>query len=123
MKQKADFIITGRIGKIDAKEKVAHIDVATKYTYKDKDDNWKDRTVWNRVTLFKKQHERVTEIGVGDLVTFEGRVGQSSYERNGVRHYNVDLTVNDFTIERRKGEQATTTNDTPPAEDDDHVPF
>lgn len=82
-----------------------------------------DRTVWNRVTLFKKQHERVTEIGVGDLVTFEGRVGQSSYERNGVRHYNVDLTVNDFTTERRKGEQATTTNDTPPAEDDDHVPF
>src|SRR3546814_5065301 len=74
---------------------------------------------WNRVTLFKKQHERVTEIGVGDLVTFEGRVGQSSYERNGVRHYNVDLTVNDFTIERRKGEQATTTNDTPPAADDD----
>lgn len=123
MKQKADFIITGRIGKIDAKEKVAHIDVATNYPYKDKDDNWKDRTVWNRVTLFKKQHERVTEIGVGDLVTFEGRVGQSSYERNGVRHYNVDLTVNDFTIERRKGEQATTTNDTPPAEDDDHVPF
>ena len=123
MKQKADFIITGRIGKIDAKEKVAHIDVATKYPYKDKDDNWKDRTVWNRVTLFKKQHERATEIGVGDLVTFEGRVGQSSYERNGVRHYNVDLTVNDFTIERRKGEQATTTNDTPPAEDDDHVPF
>ncbi len=123
MKQKADFIITGRIGKIDAKEKVAHIDVATKYPYKDKDDNWKVRTVWNRVTLFKKQHERVTEIGVGDLVTFEGRVGQSSYERNGVRHYNVDLTVNDFTIERRKGEQATTTNDTPPAEDDDHVPF
>ena len=123
MKQKADFIITGRIGKIDAKEKVAHIDVATKYPYKDKDDTWKDRTVWNRVTLFKKQHERVTEIGVGDLVTFEGRVGQSSYERNGVRHYNVDLTVNDFTIERRKGEQATTTNDTPPAEDDDHVPF
>src|SRR3546814_18747952 len=89
MKQKADFIITGRIGKIDAKEKVAHIDVATKYPYKEKDDNWKDRTVWNRVTLFKKQHERVTEIGVGDLVTFEGRVGQSSYERNGVRHYNV----------------------------------
>src|SRR3546814_7739886 len=80
-------------------------------------------TVWNRVTLFKKQHERVTEIGVGDLVTFEGRVGQSSYERNGVRHYNVDLNVNDFTIERRKGEQATTTNDTPTAEDDDHVPF
>src|SRR3546814_6141928 len=73
MKQKADFIITGRIGKIDAKEKVAHIDVATKYPYKDKDDNWKDRTVWNRVTLFKKQHERVPEIGVGDLVTFEGR--------------------------------------------------
>jgi len=124
MKQKADFIITGRIGKIDAKEKVTHIDVATNYPYKDKDDNWKDRTVWNRVTLFKKQHERATEIGVGDLVTFEGRVGQSSYEQNGVRHYNVDLTVNDFTIERRKGEQATTTNDTPPAEDDDdHVPF
>src|SRR3546814_7112726 len=44
MKQKADFIITGRIGKIDAKEKVAHIDVATKYPYKDKDDNWKDRS-------------------------------------------------------------------------------
>jgi len=125
MKQKANFIITGRIGKIDAKEKVTHIDVATNYPYKDKDDNWKDRTVWNRVTLFKNQHERATEIGVGDLVTFAGRVGQSSYELNGVRHYNVDLTVADFTIERRKGEQAPPTNDTPLADDegDDDIPF
>ena len=124
MKQKADFIITGRIGKIDAKEKVAHIDVATNYPYKDNDDNWQHRTVWNRVTLFKKQHERAIEIGTGDLVTFEGRVGQSSYEQNGVRHYKVDLTANDFTIERRKGEQAPATNDAPPADDDDEdVPF
>src|SRR3546814_20899753 len=113
MKQKADFIITGRIGKIDAKEKVAHIDVATKYPYKGKDDNWKDRTVWNRVTLFKKQHERVTEIGVCALVTFEGRVGQSSYERTGVRHYKVDLTANDFTTTRRKGEQEQPPTDNP----------
>src|SRR3546814_19536571 len=40
LKQNADFIITGRIGKTDAKEQVAQIAVATKNTYKDKDQNW-----------------------------------------------------------------------------------
>src|SRR3546814_17821082 len=58
MKQKADFIITGRIGKIDAKEKVAHIDVATKYPKQDQDDNWTYPTVWNRVTLSTNTTER-----------------------------------------------------------------
>ena len=124
MKQKAEFNITGRIGKIDAKDKVTHIDIATNYPQRD-GDGWKDFTVWNRVTLFKAQRERATEIGVGDLVTFKGRVGQNSYEQGGTRHYTVDLTVFDFTIERRKGEPGPGAEQQPAGDDDqdDNVPF
>src|SRR3546814_16607942 len=58
MKQKADFLITGRIGKIAAKEKVAHIAISTKYHSKDKDANSKESTAWNPVTPSKKKQER-----------------------------------------------------------------
>ena len=45
MQNIAEFRILGRVGKVDAKEKVTHIDIASNYPRKD-GDSWKDDTHW-----------------------------------------------------------------------------
>ena len=77
MQNIAEFRILGRVGKVDAKEKVTHIDIASNYPRKD-GDSWKDDTHWNRVTFFGKLTERAAKIGKGDLVHITGRVRQNS---------------------------------------------
>ena len=117
MQNIAEFRIIGRIGKVDAKEKVTHLDVASNYPRKD-GDTWKDDTHWNRVTCFGKQNERAAKIGKGDLVHITGRVRQNSYESEGIRHYTVDLIADRIATILKQ--------DRTPAEPegaDDDVPF
>ncbi|KTE02899.1 single-stranded DNA-binding protein [Sphingopyxis sp. H038] len=119
MQNCADFHIIGRVGKVDAKDKVTYLDVAANYPRKD-GDSWKDDTHWNSVTCFGKMHERAAKIGKGDLVRITGRVRQNSYESNGERHYTVDLIVDRMaTIIKAGGAPADRDDDV----QDDNVPF
>ena len=102
MQNIAEFRIIGRVGKVDAKEKVTHIDIASNYPRKD-GDSWKDDTHWNRVTFFGKLNERAAKIGKGDLVHITGRVRQNSYESNGETRYSVDLIAEGLGILARGG--------------------
>lgn len=100
MQNIAEFRIIGRIGKVEVKEKVTYVSVASNYTRKDGDD-WKTDTHWNSVTLFDKLAKRLTA-GKGDLVHITGRVRQNNYEAGGTTHYGVDLIADGIAILTRK---------------------
>src|SRR3546814_12107917 len=78
MQNIAEFRIIGRIGKIEVKEKVTYLSVASNYHRKDGDDGKTDAH-WNSVTLFDKLAKRLTA-AKGDLVHIIGRVRQNQYE-------------------------------------------
>ena len=100
MQNIAEFRIIGRIGKVEVKEKVTYLSVASNYNRKDGDD-WKTDTHWNSVTLFDKLAKRLTP-SKGDLVHITGRVRQDNYEAEGVTHYGVDLIADGIAILARK---------------------
>ena len=93
----AEFRIIGRIGKIDAKDKVTFVDVAANYNRKDGED-WKTDTHWNRVTCFSRTATRASAAGKGDLVHITGRVRQNSFEKDGATVYTVELITDSFSI-------------------------
>ncbi|NMN07531.1 MULTISPECIES: single-stranded DNA-binding protein [unclassified Novosphingobium] len=93
----AEFRIIGRIGKIDAKDKVTFIDVASNYN-RQEDGVWKTDTHWNRVTCFARVAERASKAGKGDLVHITGRVRQNSFEKEGVTIYTVELIADSFAV-------------------------
>ena len=93
----AEFHIIGRIGRIDAKEKVTYLDVASNYN-RQRDGEWEKSTKWNRVTLFSKNAERAGQATVGSLVRITGTVEQSRYDRDGKWQYSVDLLVDSFAV-------------------------
>ena len=102
----AEFHIIGRVGKIDARDKVTYVDVAANYNRKDDDGQWQSDTHWNRVTCFSRTAEKVARSGKGDLVRIIGRVRQSSYEDAGAVHYGTDLIADDYSVIARRGEAA-----------------
>ncbi|MDE2562834.1 MAG: single-stranded DNA-binding protein [Sphingomonadales bacterium] len=110
MQNIAEFRIIGRIGKVEIKDKVAFIDVASNYGRK-VDGNWEDDTHWNRVTVFGKNVERAGRIAKGDLIHLTGRVRQSSYTRDGERVYGVDLIADRFAVIARNGKPADQPHD------------
>jgi single-strand DNA-binding protein len=105
MQNIAEFRIIGRIGKIEVKEKVTYVSVASNYNRKDGDD-WKADTCWNSVTLFEKLAKRLNA-SKGDLVHITGRVRQNNYEAGGTTHYGVDLIADGIaTLAKKDGDPA-----------------
>ncbi|CCA89768.1 single-stranded DNA-binding protein [Novosphingobium sp. PP1Y] len=102
MQNVAEFRIIGRVGKVEIKDKVAFLDVAANYSRK-VDDQWEDDPHWHRLTLFGKNVERAKKIGKSDLLHVTGRVRQSSFERECVREYRVDLIAERFAVLVRSG--------------------
>ena len=100
MQNIAEFRIIGRIGKVEVKEKVTYVSVASNYNRKDGDD-WKSDAHWNSVTLFDKLAKRLTA-GKGDLVRITGRVLQNNYEAGGTTRYDVDLIADGIAILAKK---------------------
>ena len=110
MQNIAEFRIIGRIGKVEVKEKVTYLSVASNYNRKDGDE-WKTDAHWNSVTLFDKLAKRLTA-SKGDLVHITGRVRQNNYEAGGTTHYDVDLIADGIAILAKK--------DGGPADDEKH---
>lgn len=100
MQNIAEFRIIGRIGKVEVKEKVTYLSVASNYNRKDGDD-WMTDAHWNSVTLFDKLAKRLTA-SKGDLVHITGRVRQNQYEAGGSTHYGVDLIADAIAILAKK---------------------
>lgn len=103
MKNSAKFVITGNIGSIEIKDKVAFIDVCANYRRKAGED-WQDDPHWNRVTVFGAARlAAVAKMAKGDHVSLSGRIKQGSYEKNGQTVYTVDLAVSKIAVIDRDG--------------------
>ena len=98
----ATFQIIGRIGKINAGDKVTRISVASDRQVKDKDDNWSTEASWNDVTIFndalrkRLANEKVSK--KGNLLIFQGSIQSNSYEKDGKRVYQTNLVAQDFNV-------------------------
>lgn len=98
----AEFRIIGRIGKINAREKVTYVSVAANYNRRDGNE-WKTDTHWNSVVCFSNVAQQVESAGKGDLVHITGRVRESSHgEGNDVSH-RTELIADTFSILAKAG--------------------
>ena len=103
MFDKARFEIVGRVGQIKTFDKVLRVSIACNSSYK-KDGQWVPQTDWNEITIFNKSTIKyLTEnLTKGDYVRVEGRLRQSSFERNGERTYTTELLCEEFSRQPAK---------------------
>ncbi|WP_235199486.1 single-stranded DNA-binding protein [Sphingomonas sp. RIT328] len=99
----AEFRLIGRVGRIDVREKVAHVDVASDY-HRRSATGWLQDTHWNRVTLFGRLVRRAAQLIKGDIIHVTGRVRQNGYERDGGRIPSVELIAARFACLGRTAE-------------------
>ena len=97
----AQFRIIGRIGNINAKDKVTHISVASDRQVKD-GDTWTTKTDWNTVTVLSEAlRKRLANAKVGkkgNLMIFEGAIQTNAYEKDGEKVYSTSLIAQDVDV-------------------------
>lgn len=97
----AAFRIIGRIGNINAQDKVTHISIASDRQVKE-GDSWTTKTDWNTVTLLSEaMRKRLANAKVGkkgNLVIFEGSIQTNSYKKQGETVYSTSLIAQDFDV-------------------------
>jgi len=108
--------------------------VATNFSTKDKDGNWKNTTDWHNVVAFGNLAERCSQnLKKGSKVYVEGRIQYDDYEKDNVKRKSVSIILNDAVIIDRKEnvgntessaskEVSNSGNQAAPASDDD-LPF
>ena len=101
MTLKNRFTLIGRVGsdpELSTGEKeFARFSVATDASYK-KDGEKVERTDWHRLTCFKPSTLKVIREHVkkGQLLFVEGEIKPRDYEKDGIKHYVVDLHVTEI---------------------------
>ncbi|MEM7242324.1 MAG: single-stranded DNA-binding protein [Pseudomonadota bacterium] len=95
---KAEFNITGRIGKITPAGNTLKVSIASEYGKKDKNGEFQSNPFWNTVTIFSER--RIDWINKncepGDIVETDGTIRDTSYEKNGETVYTVTLAADRF---------------------------
>ena len=98
----ATFQIIGRIGNINAQDKVTHISVASDRQVKGDDGKWSTKADWNTVTIFSEAlRKRLanTKVGrPGNQVIFQGSIQTNAYEKDGEKVYKTNLIAQDFDV-------------------------
>lgn len=98
----ATFQIIGRIGNINAQDKVTHISVASDRQVKGEDGKWSTEANWNSVTIFNEAlRKRLANAKVGkkgNQVIFQGSIQTNTYEKNGEKIYKTNLVAQDFDV-------------------------
>ena len=93
----AEFRIIGRIGKINAREKVTYVSVAANYNRRDGDE-WKTDPHWNSVVCFSNVATQIENAGKGDLVHVTGRVRETNHGEGTEVTYRTELIADTFSI-------------------------
>ena len=98
----ATFQIIGRIGNINAQEKVTHVSIASDRPVKGNDGEWNTETNWNTVTIFSdslRKRLANTKVGrKGNQVILQGSIQSNSFEKNGEKIYRTNLVAQDFDV-------------------------
>lgn len=98
----ATFQIIGRIGNINATDKVTNVSVASDRQAKGQNGKWTTETNWNTVTIFSEAlRKRLANEKVGkkgNQVIFQGSIQSNTYEKNGEKIYKTNLVAQDFDV-------------------------
>lgn len=120
-------LLIGNLGK-DAEIKytpqgtpVAKITVATNERFKDKDGEWKDRTEWHNVVLWKRLAEIAGEyLKKGSKVYIEGRLETRSWQKDDVSRYTTSIVGSELIVLGSRETQKSETKSAAPAEPNIH---
>jgi single-strand DNA-binding protein len=87
-----------------AGQAVLNIRLATTESYLNKDQERVERTDWHSVVVWGKRAEALAKILTkGSAVFIEGGLRTSSYEKDGVKHYKVDVNATHISLVGSKG--------------------
>jgi single-strand DNA-binding protein len=89
---------------------VAKFSLATNERFKDKNDQWQDRTEWHSVVAWQRLAEIVGEyVRKGSKLYVEGKLQTSSWEdrQNGGKKYGTEIVARDIILlgSRENGEK------------------
>jgi single-strand DNA-binding protein len=71
---------------------VARFNLATTERFKDREDNWQDRTEWHRIVAWRKLAEICGQyLSKGSQVYIEGKIRSSTWEKDGVKRYTYEI--------------------------------
>jgi len=107
---------------------VATFNVATKETWRDKNNSRQDRTEWHRVVAWGKLGEQAGEyLKKGRLVYVEGRMQTREYEgKDGIKRKTFEIVASTFRMLGAAGqgdrEERRTQGSLQPNGDDDFIP-
>jgi single-strand DNA-binding protein len=114
---------------------VAKVRLATNERFKDRNEQWQDRTEWHSVAAWQRLAEIVGEyVRKGSMIYVEGKLQTSTWEdkQTGEKRYRTEIVARDILLLglRDNGEenrQATageeSTQDSAPIPTDDDIPF
>ena len=76
---------------------VASFRMATSESYKDKSENWQEKTEWHSIVAWRFLAERVAEkLKKGSLVYVEGKIQSREYEgKDGVKRRAFEIVASD----------------------------
>ena len=114
---------------------VAKVSLATNERFKDRNDQWEDRTEWHRVVAWQRLAEVVGEyVRKGSKLYIEGKLQTSSWEdrQSGEKKYRTEIVARDIILlgsqdngSEGKGELSgeQSSPEPAPAIVDDDIPF
>jgi len=99
-------MFTGRIGRIDLHPtnsgEVLSISIAVNESYKDRSDQWQEKTNWVRVTKWKPS-EYLKNLQPGDQIFIEGRFREEKYkDKEGKEVSKLGIIANSIKVLKRK---------------------
>lgn len=98
----ATFQTIGRIGNINAHDKVTNLSIAVDRPVKGEDGKWDTQTDWLSVTVFSEVlRKRLSNSKVGkkgNKVIIQGSLQSNSYEKNGDTIYTTNLVAQNFDV-------------------------
>lgn len=96
-------IIVGRLGQdpelrtTPMGDPVCTINVATNDSYKDRNEQWQERTEWHRIVLWGNLAERARKtLSKGSRVYIEGKIQYRDYEKDGEKRYITEIRASKF---------------------------
>lgn len=110
---------------------VASFSLATNERFKDRNDQWRDRTEWHGIVAWQRLAEIVGEyVRKGTKLYIEGRLRTSSWEdrHNGETKYRTEIVARDIVLlgcrdESQVAESSNDESETKAAVVDDDIPF
>lgn len=96
-----------KITTTQSNQKVANFSIATTKKWKDKEQNWNEKTEWHRIIAWRWMAERAErDLKKGSLCRVTGKIKQRKYTKDGTDHYVTEIlaeSVQCFDKKPKKG--------------------